>query len=613
MLRFMKTAAAAALALLAAGAAFAAPPEDSRAPDEAVIGVIDVNEPGYRSEFVSPTLIYLSKSLPEYRLRTVEIPAYRAAETIRQTSPDFVIGPSDIFLTLINSSGAQTLVSRKTPYAINAGYSVGSALIVREDRKELKDLADLKGKSVAASLPDSLGGWLALMGEVKRSGYRPEAFFGSTRFLTFQFPDVMQSVLEGQTDAGVLSACQLEAAEKAGLIDPGKLRVIHKKEDRGELRCQRSTALYPDQQFGVISYTRPELVRRVAAALLAMPPQPSFSWQVTGQFNAVNDLFKTLEIGPYEPRPWTLADFCREYLWEIGAVLALIAGLLLNEVRLRRLVVKRTAALSESLEENKRLSEVERRSRERLSVLERNSMVSHMSSMIAHELKQPLAAIINYCEVARLRLEDMDPAEPRLEQVNSLIAREANRITAIVDRVRSYAKKKNAPHAPCDLYDVMSRALANFRQHQVYRDAAPEVAASAERAECIVSGDSLELEILVLNLLKNAARAVKGVKKPRIWVKLEPEGPYCRLSVRDNGPRLTDEEFRRLHEASDSTNPDGLGLGLSIVRGIADSNGARLQVTRLDPCGVEFALEFERLAEKTGWKVRSTDTGENPS
>ena len=90
-----KLLAAFALAILGGAHTALAAETLAGAGNEAVIGVIDVNEPGYRSEFVSPTLLYLSKALPEYRLRTVEIPAYQAAETIGQTSPDFVIGPSD--------------------------------------------------------------------------------------------------------------------------------------------------------------------------------------------------------------------------------------------------------------------------------------------------------------------------------------------------------------------------------------------------------------------------------------------------------------------------------------------------------------------------------------
>ena len=557
-----------------------------------MIGVIDVNEPGYRSNFISPTLLYLSRALPEFRFRTVEIPAYQAAEIIQQTSPDFVIAPADIFLSLINSSGAQTLVTRKIPYARNGGSSVGSALVVKAD-SAFEKLEDLQGKRIVASLPDSLGGWLALMGEMKKAGFNPERFFGETRFLTFQFPDVMEAVLAGKSEAGVLSACQLEIAEQSGLIEAGRLRVIHEKPDSGELACRRSTELYPNLQFGAISYTRPELVRKVASALLAMPPQPSFSWQVTGQLNSVNSLYKTLKLGPFAPKPWTLRDFYFEYLWEIWAVIALIAYLIMNEFRLRRLVDERTSDLASTLEANKRLSEAERQTRERLSVLERNSMVSHMSSMIAHELKQPLAATINYCEVARLRLEDLD--EPRLEQVNSSIDREAHRITAIVDRVRSYARQKKAPHAPCALDHVIELAISNFKQHQIYRDVLPKLAVSAPRG-CIVSGDSLELEILVLNLLKNAARAVRGVPHPWIRLELRAGEKNCWLSVEDNGPRLTDQEFKKLLEASDSTSPGGLGLGLSIVRGIADSNSVNLQLERLPGDGVRFTLEFERLA-----------------
>ena len=94
---------------------------------EVTIGVINVNEPGYRSEFISPTLIQLSRALPSYHFRVLEIPAYQSASVIAGHRPDFVIGPSDIFYTLTNSLGAQALATRKTVWAKDGGYSVGSA------------------------------------------------------------------------------------------------------------------------------------------------------------------------------------------------------------------------------------------------------------------------------------------------------------------------------------------------------------------------------------------------------------------------------------------------------------------------------------------------------
>ena len=397
--------------------------------------MINVNEPGYRPEFISPTLIQLSRALPGYHFRVLEIPAYQSASVIAGHRPDFVIGPSDIFYTLTNSLGAQALATRKTIWAKDGGYSVGSAVVVRSDRKDLDSIQDLKGKSVAASLPDSLGGWLALAGYLKQAGYDPKSFFSRVSYRTFEYPDVMENVLDGKTDAGVLTACELEAAEKAGLIETGVLRVVSPHAD-SLLQCRHTTALYPDNVFGALNFTRPDLVKAVSVALLTMPDQRSFSWQVAGQLNTVGDLYKTLGMGPFAPKPLTFKDVLIKYRWIFAGVALLIFILVMNEMRLRTLVRKRTSDLSAALTENERLSENEREARTKLSVLERNSLVSHLSSMIAHELKQPLATITNYCEVMSLTLEDLSPSNPTLEKATDAVNREAHRMTDIVDRVR---------------------------------------------------------------------------------------------------------------------------------------------------------------------------------
>ncbi|MCI6530465.1 MAG: PhnD/SsuA/transferrin family substrate-binding protein [Mesosutterella sp.] len=389
-----------ALSLPAAGSE----PEPARDPDEILIGVIGSNDLGFRSNTVTPTLQHLEKSLPRYRFRIMDIPAYQALDLIERTRPDFVVGPSDVFFTLINTAGAQALATRKSAWARDGGASVGSAIVVKSNGSAIRTLADLRGKKIAASMPDSLGGWLAFKGELARAGYDPEDFIGGANFLSYEYPAVFESVIDGRSDAGILSACQLESAEASGLLAPGLLRVINEKSDRA-IACRRSTDLYPGQTFGVLDFSRPELVKGIALALLSMPPQPTFSWQVAGQFHAVSRLYRDLRIGPFAVKPWTLRDFIARYFWYFAGVLGLALFLVLNEIRLNRLVARRTSALERSLEENRRLADTERQARERLSVLERRSFVSHMGSMIAHELKQPLAAMRNYCEVARIRLE----------------------------------------------------------------------------------------------------------------------------------------------------------------------------------------------------------------
>lgn len=578
--------------LLAAAMSSAA--ESSR---EIEIGIIDNNEPGYRSETVSPTLAYLAQKLPGYRIYIRDIPAYRAVESIRWKRPDFIIGPSDLFYNVSTLFGAQVLALRKNAWAEDGNQSVGSALVVRADREDIETLADLQGLSVAAPLPDSLGGWIAMKGEIRRSGFDPQAFFGRENFLTFQYPDVIQNVLDKKSDAGVLTACQLEILERNGLVQKGLLRVLHDKSANPEtagavrgLACRTSTDLYPGQVFGVMDFSRPQLIKDTVIALLTMPAQNTFSWQAAGRFNTIADLYRDLEMGPYKRPELTFLVILQKYfLWILGAV-GLIAFLVLSEIRLRHLVQKRTADLRASLDENLRLAEKEQVSRERLAVMERNSLVSHMGSMIAHELKQPLAAIRNYCEIARIRLEDLD--EPQLEDVNASVSRETERINSIVDRVRGYARKKTAAHVRCDLSDVARRAVDNFKSYEEYRTVHPIVRLQTEPA-AYVRGDALELEILLINLMKNASRAMKAELLRQITISVHRRYDTVVLCVSDTGPVLDDAGLERLKHASDSTNAGGLGLGLSIVRGIADSHSAHLSVSRAMPSGVRFDLTFD--------------------
>ena len=78
------------------------------------------------------------------------------------------------------------------------------------------------------------------------------------------------------------------------------------------------------------------------------------------------------------------------------------------------------------------------------------------------------------------------------------------------------------------------------------------------------------------------------------------------LTVEDAGPKLDDKDFRRLTEASDSTDPAGLGLGLGIVRGIADAHGALMTVKHAEPHGVIFEFRFDRVTETS---TDSSDSG----
>lgn len=568
-----------------------------------LIGLVNNNEPGFRAEVLNPTLEYLQQSLSDISFRTVDIAAYKATDDVLRTRPDFIIAPSDVFVVLSSKMSVHPLAVRKSSFASDANRSLGSTVVALKSREDISTISDLRGKTISASLPDSLGGWLAFAGELMTEGLEPDSFFSNIDFETYQIPEVINSVMSGRSDAGVLSTCQLEIAEKRGLIESGRLKVLNARTTPG-FSCAHSTDLYPDQIFGSINENiSPDILKKISIALLQMPENTepgdatakdntSFSWQVVGRFDSINRLFRTLKIGSYAYlRDWSFEGILHRFSKEITIALCLLAFLALNELRLYRLVRTRTAKLNALVEEKGRMLKEVRDLSRRLHVMERNSLVSQMSSIIAHELKQPLSTIINYCAVLEMSLESGIKDEAKFADVTEAVDREAHRIAEIVDRVRSYVKRSNSPHKPCRIADLVKRAAESFSH---YADSTPRISVKLNDGGALISAEALEIEILFLNLLKNAARAVKK-NNGTIEINTMSEADSVRVSISDTGPKLTDEEFKRLSTGCDSTSSEGLGLGLAIVRSIADAHSAHILIERLHPHGVRFTLVFERV------------------
>lgn len=146
--------------------------------------------------------------------------------------------------------------------------------------------------------------------------------------------------------------------------------------------------------------------------------------------------------------------------------------------------------------------------------------------------------------------------------------------------MRSYAKQKEARHIRIDLGELSERTLATFRHTTASDGVQVEVTGDAGVA---VSGDPLELELVLLNLLRNAATAMAELPAPRkirlSWTTAEIPG-LVSVHVEDEGPALTAEAFEALSHPVNSLKPDGLGLGLSLCRTIVERHRGELSFAR---------------------------------
>lgn len=530
-----------------------------------VLGVVETAEPSFDDNTVRPVLKAMQSAAPGTQIDVVRLSSATFEVAVAQLKPDLVISPAADFLRIVDSIGAHPIGTRKTKYAKHPSKSAGGAVIALASRTDIQKLTDLRGKYIAATLPTSVDGMLAVRMELAERGFDNRQFFRSVRYLGYSMPNVIESVLSGHFDAGVVPVCTLERIEAEDLIERGALRVISPKSDDDTV-CAHTSELYPDLVAATFSWTDPELTRLTTSALLASKSEDAeFNWYGTSDFHRIRALEETLQIGPWA----YLQEMTPEALWRrwrfaLFAVLAGLGLLLLNEWRLRRLVAKRTGELKRSMEERDRLAQRERAVRDRLSSLER------------------MGAIINYVAVVKLKLglqtvpglpgetalnTSERPVDPLLLRALAGAEGEAHRIAAIVDRVRSYARRQHADPVPVDIVREAQNALrslkAELRPFVVIRPPFSLSADDASKRRLIMRGDPLEIELLLLNVMKNAAEAVQGLPDGAVLVKFRretlpsplaenpspsPAAPSAEaviVEVEDNGPRLSDEAFRR--------------------------------------------------------------------
>lgn len=540
----------------------------------------------------SATIDRLRSELPGREIKLIyhDLPGLQRAVATREL--DFFIANSGFYASVEKPAGARHLVTLKIPQADDPNRSMGSAIIVRADRADLDSIADLKGKTVTAVAPTAFGGYLIAMGELLRRKLDPESYFGQVRYAVYPMQNVVEEVLRGASDAGIVRACLIEEMEAAGTLAPGAVRVLDPQSTPG-FRCRHSTRLYPDWTFASLPSADAALTRKVAAALLTMPATPDGQeWSIANDFVPVDTLYRDLKVGPYAYlRDWTLSAVVQKHWpWLMFAALVLVGGVG-HVVLAGALVRRRTADLRQALAERELAEAEAAKSRARIDALERAGVVGQMSSMFAHELKQPLGAISNFARGLRRRIErgkvDGDIVVGALDEIVS----QSGRAAAIVDHVRDYARRRTPQRERIDLAAVALAAVELFARSG--RSRTP-----VERelpGPAWVEGDALEIELLVLNLLKNAAEAVAEQPEAHIAVRLCAASAGWRLEVEDNGPALDDEAWVRIFTPLNSTKPDGLGLGLAIAARIAEAHGGRLEARRCEGGGVSVVLVMPAL------------------
>ena len=583
-------------------------PEEGRTGDTPtlVFGVPVSDEPGFREELLLPTYEALQRAFLDHRIEWREMNKFDLVLAVVKREVDLYVVSSGFFAYLTHGAGSSWLATRKSPQASDPEHAVGGLVVARADDGRYTSIADLRTARAAAASSQSFPSWTAVLGEIANVTSYPEHFLGKPRFTGDSGLAVVERVLRKETDVGFLRTCEYETLVARGLVHPQALKVVGER-TTDALACRTSTELYPD----LVLAARPDLSdsvrRRAAAAVYTLPEGASgYAWTIANDFRSVRRLVARFGSAPSEHgAPSEALD---RYKYALVISVLLLGGAILYSVSVSGVVARRTKELVAVIDEKTTLEQTARVSRERLSQLERAGIVSELSSMIAHELRQPVAGLVNYADGLALYLSGKQDAV--VEEATREIARQAERVSSIVERVRAYAKGKSDVRQPSDLCVVAKRAFTTFRSGADLTG----VRVSGEfLPEAPVSGDPLELELLVVNCLKNALHAAKaspdGHGEIRIRVSDDASGEKWRLEVEDNGPRIDDAKFAELSHPVTSEKFEGLGLGLSISRVIAERHAARLLFRRAGDRGLAVTLLIAKRGPEAEDAPTNAETG----
>ena len=579
--------------------------QDSAAGGEPLfVGNVDFVRPTAKATVIDATVRSLQAHFPEREVRLVEIPVSRLERELDAGRIDIFITSAGHSLRLQQRHGTRvigTLVTRDYP---DPNHSEGAAVLVRRDDARIRALADLKGRRLAANTPVSFTGFHIPMGEIAKIDRDWESFFSSMEFVGggAALGGALEAVVQGRADAAFSRLCYFEAWSREHPAEAARLRVLAPMTEKGEA-CVRSTELYPGWTVTATARLGAEDARIAAIAVMSVRPDENGNyWGVATDFLHVDRLFERLRIGKYSYlREWTLSGFARAYWPALALLLLAVAGLFLHSRRADYLVRRRTEQLRELMSRQRELQEKARDAAEHLETLQKMGALGQVSGMLAHEMKQPLAAVSFYLDGLRLLMKRgaIGP-EDMLEEPLSGIEQQMRKAGAIVEHARQYARsaRTGSRRVWCRLSEELGKTVENYR---VSRKRPPAVEKNLEGADVWVKADPLELECAVFNLLKNAGEAAQGVGHPAVRISTRREGGRIAVVIEDNGPELSDEGFARLFAPQASEKEGGLGLGLSIVRSLVEAYGSKLLFERLNGGGVRasFSLPFaERRPEE---------------
>jgi signal transduction histidine kinase len=244
-------------------------------------------------------------------------------------------------------------------------------------------------------------------------------------------------------------------------------------------------------------------------------------------------------------------------------------------------------------DQRQRAEQQAQRQREELAHVLRVATLGEPTAALAHEISQPLTAIMTNAQAARALLSAAPAQSAPVTKALADIARDATRASQVIRRMRALFRKEHDERVPVDIHAAIEDVIGLLRA-DIERK---RIVVRFERGTALPSvlGDPVQLQQVMLNVIVNACEAVDatdGGSRAILIEATQPDRGHVAIEIRDDGIGVKDSELERIFEHFVSSKPQGLGMGLAISRSIVQAHGGRIWATANAGQGVTLHIEL---------------------
>ncbi len=204
----------------------------------------------------------------------------------------------------------------------------------------------------------------------------------------------------------------------------------------------------------------------------------------------------------------------------------------------------------------------------------RINALDEMGAAIAHELNQPLTAIMLYLQAVKRKSENVEGLDQLLVEIIDKAVKEAERASQIIQRMRQFVEKRDPERKPVDVHALLRECIDLVMLGNVLPDVVVKLEVSADLPD--LHADPVQIQQILVNLIRNAMEAVKTAEMKTVTVSARCDGSSMTVAVKDSGDGVPADLVPGLFKAFAGNKRGGLGLGLAISRSIAQNHGGDL-------------------------------------